>query len=41
MKLAGGAEIVAVKSLKFLPKSVKVGVGESASAADVVWVIVK
>jgi len=41
MKLAEGVEIVASKSGEFLPINVNVELGESATAGDVVRVVVK
>ena len=41
MKLAEGVEIVASKSREFLPIKVDVELGQSATAADVVRLVVK
>ena len=41
MKLADGVEIVVAELMEFLPKNVNVELGASATAGDVVRVVVK
>jgi hypothetical protein len=41
MKLAEGVEIVVVELMEFLPTKVNAKLGESATAADVVRVLVE